>query len=56
MDQIELADQPPAPAAGATAQAAQEDKPATDLNMLAQAPSLMFPVPEFYFADPDLWF
>ena len=56
MDQIELADQPPAPAAGAAAQAAQEDKPATDLNPVAWAPSIKFPVPEFYSGDPDLWF
>ena len=56
MDQIESAEQPLAPAARAAAQPAQEDKPTTALNPVARAPSLKFPVPEFYSEDPDLWF
>ena len=35
---------------------AQEDKTATDLNPVARALSLKFPVPEFYSKDPELWF
>ena len=41
---------------GASALGAQEDKPATNLNLLAQAPSLKFLVTEFYSEDPNLWF
>ena len=33
---------------------AQEDKPATDLNPVAQAPSLKFLVQDFYSEDPEL--
>ena len=33
-----------------------EDKPSTDLNPMARAPSLKFPVREFYSEDPELWF
>ena len=40
---------------GASTLVAQEDKPATDFNQVALAPSLKFPVPEFYSEDPDLW-
>ena len=36
--------------------AAQEDKPAIDVNTMSQAPNLKFPVPEFYSEDPELWF
>ena len=58
MDQIEIesAEQPLATSAGAAAQSAQEDKPATNLNPVAQAPSLNSPVSEIYSEDPDLWF
>ena len=56
MDQIESAEQPSASVTGAAAQAVQEKKPGTDLNLVAQAPSLKFLVPEFYSKDPDLWF
>ena len=41
---------------GASTLGAQEDKPATDLNPVAGAPSLKFPVPEFYPENLDLWF
>ena len=42
--------------ARAAAQSVQENKPAIDLNPVAWALSLKFPVPEFFYEDPDLWF
>ena len=35
---------------------AQEDLPSTDLNPVAQAPSLKFPVQVFYSEALELWF
>ena len=40
----------------ATAQAAPENKPDTDLNPVSRAPNLRFPVLEFFSKDLDLWF
>ena len=61
MDQAEIestAEQPSlsAPGARVAAQSAQENKAATVLNPVAWAPSLKFPILEFYTEDPDLWF
>ena len=56
MDSIESADPPPGATVGAAALGAREEKPATDLNPVARAPSLKFRVTEFYSEDPDLWF
>ena len=51
MDQIERPSQAVTPA-----QPAPENKPGTDLNRVSRASNLRFPVPEFFFKDPDLWF